>query len=531
MKKFTIGGVGVFDFIKKRLIRKRILIDPAVAAACLFIQCLKGPSAVEEKPHNVPEKAVQVVASDFDSKIAASRVAVVEFFSGKCPVCASLAWIIDSIYTVFGEKAFVGANNTDKDTLYRRFSIHTVPTYIFFKDGQEATRRIFTKNDSSVFDTLAAILEGLLADTISPDYLTLDESSFDSVVLRKGTTVMVYFHCSENGSCVSMDSVVRALVPVFEGRAIVARVRILENPVICDRYGITDIPQVLFFKDSVYREDLRFAGFTDGDTLAAVLERLLSETPLPEYLTLDESSFDSVVLRKGTTAMVYFLYPFGAPCIYMDSVVRLLAPRFEGRAIVAKVHAWDNMTLSERYEIDFVPQFLFFKDSVLREDLRLTGIVDGDTLAARLERLLSETDFDRVVMLNKSNFADSVNIEGRVAMVDFFLSTCHTCQAMSATVAELADTFYGTALIGKVDCNIEDSLDDAFGVQWVPTFIFFKGGAEYYRCTGTVTFDTLAAKIREGLATATESLSETPVQKSAGISDQSYFILKKTGLP
>jgi thioredoxin 1 len=585
-----------------------------IIVACAILQCVNGPAAVEEEQH-VPEKAVPVTVSDFDARIAASRVALVEFFSEKCPVCASLAWAIDSLHAVFSDRAFVGVNNTDSDTLYKRFSLSVVPAYIFFKDGKEAARRSFIKNDPSVYDTLAAILGRLLADTIPFDYLTLDESAFDSTVLRKGTTAMVFFQCAGGDSCISMDSVVRQLVPRFEGRAIVARVRAWENTALCGRYGISDVPQFLFFKDSVHREELRLTGVVEGDTLATMLERLLAETPPPDYLTLDESTFDSTVLRKGTTAMVLFLYPFclpcsymdsvvrelvprfeeravvarvyttntftlcerygisdvpqilffkdsvhreelrltgvvegdtlatmlerllaetpppdyltldestfdstvlrrgttamvfflyafGSPCIYMDSVIRQFAPQFEGRAIVAKVHAWENMALCDRYGISGVPLFLFFKDSVYRGDLRRDGIVEGDTLAAMLERLLADTLPDRVVMLDKGNFGDSVNIEGRVAMVDFFLPTCSACQGMNETVSTLADSFYGTALIAKVDCSLDDSLDEAFGVQLVPTFVFLKGGVEYYRCTGVFSFDELSAYIREGLGGA-----------------------------
>jgi hypothetical protein len=72
----------------------------------------------------------------------------------------------------------------------------------------------------------------------------------------------------------------------------------------------------------------------------------------------------------------------------MDSIVRQFAPAFENRAVIAKVHAWNEQVLRDRYVINFVPQFHFFKDSVYLEDLKRTGTQPADTLISILESLI-----------------------------------------------------------------------------------------------------------------------------------------------
>ncbi|MBN1601770.1 MAG: thioredoxin family protein [Chitinispirillaceae bacterium] len=269
---------------------KKYLTAFTVFISILSIGCARQPVIVEEEDVQ-PQKAVTVRSDNFEQYITESTVAVIEFFSEKCAVCASLAWAIDSISTMFGDSVFVGANNTDKDTLYKKCSVPVVPTYVFYYKGEEKTRRSFTINDPYAFDTLVELLNSTMA-------------------------------------------------------------------------GISDT----------------------GDTSTPI------DTTPPDYLTLTYETFDSVVMRNGTTAMVFFLYSGGAPCIYMDSIIRQFAPAFENRAVIAKVEAWDEMELTDRYSIDFVPQYLFFKDSVYMENLKLTGTQPGDILVSVLEGLLGQNE-------------------------------------------------------------------------------------------------------------------------------------------
>jgi hypothetical protein len=150
-----------------------------------IVGCVRQPVIVEEEEHLQPQKAVTVRSDNFDQYITESTVAVIEFFSEKCAVCAGLAWAIDSMSTVFGDSIFVGANNTDNDTLYKKCSVPVVPTYVFYYKGEEKMRRSFTVSDPFAFDTLAKLLhqtiEGISdtgdtstpVDTTPPDYLTL----------------------------------------------------------------------------------------------------------------------------------------------------------------------------------------------------------------------------------------------------------------------------------------------------------------------------------------------------------------------
>jgi len=92
-----------------------------------------------------------------------------------------------------------------------------------------------------------------------------------------------------------------------------------------------------------------------------------------------------------------------------------------------------------------------------------------------------------------------VHVPGRVAMVDFFSPTCASCVTMEPVVDSLATMFAAIALVGKVNAAQDDTLDVAYLVNYLPTFVFLKNGAEYKRIIGITPKDTLVAYIRRGL--------------------------------
>lgn len=254
------------------------------------LHCVNQPATIDAN-HATPVNAFTITETNFDSCMTENEFAVIEFYSDKCPVCASLKWVIDSLSNVFSDSVLIGANNTIEDSLYHLFSVTEVPTYLFLKDGKEITRRSFISNKPEVFDTLSELIKHIIdgtigantsdtGDTDHSDYLTLYDSTFDSVVLQKGTTAMVFFMYAKGTPCKHMDSVIREFAPNYKNRAIVAKVHAWTDTSfsnLSDIYGINSVPKYQFFKDSVHREELLRGGIQEADTLIKILENLINE--------------------------------------------------------------------------------------------------------------------------------------------------------------------------------------------------------------------------------------------------------------
>lgn len=93
--------------------------------------------------------------------------------------------------------------------------------------------------------------------------------------------------------------------------------------------------------------------------------------------------------------------------------------------------------------------------------------------------------------LNRQSFADQ--IQSGVTLVDFWATWCPPCVALGPTIDALAADYQDRAAVAKVDVDAENAIAAAFGVQSIPTIIFFKDGKEVERTVGLQPRDKLAA--------------------------------------
>ena len=73
----------------------------------------------------------------FDQAIAASPLVVVDFFATWCGPCKMLAPILESVEKETEGVAFFRVDVDQAPDAARRFGIMSIPTLIFFRDGNE----------------------------------------------------------------------------------------------------------------------------------------------------------------------------------------------------------------------------------------------------------------------------------------------------------------------------------------------------------------------------------------------------------
>lgn len=103
--------------------------------------------------------------------------------------------------------------------------------------------------------------------------LHLDDESFNRVVKTKDL-IMVDFWAPWCSPCLAMAPAIEELAQEYEGRVTVGKLNVDENPATAERYGITGIPSVLFFRNGKLADTM--TGLVPKDRLEETLRMVLS---------------------------------------------------------------------------------------------------------------------------------------------------------------------------------------------------------------------------------------------------------------
>jgi thioredoxin 1 len=79
--------------------------------------------------------------------------------------------------------------------------------------------------------------------------LEATDSNFDELVLGADKPVIVDFWAEWCGPCRMVGPIVEEVGVEYEGKAVVAKVDVDSNPGITAKYGIRNIPTILYFKN------------------------------------------------------------------------------------------------------------------------------------------------------------------------------------------------------------------------------------------------------------------------------------------
>ena len=79
----------------------------------------------------------------FDKALSEGKLMMVDFWADWCGPCKMLAPVIDGLAEQYAGKAVVGKVNVDEEQeLAIRYGVMSIPTVIFFKNGEEIDRKV-----------------------------------------------------------------------------------------------------------------------------------------------------------------------------------------------------------------------------------------------------------------------------------------------------------------------------------------------------------------------------------------------------
>lgn len=103
--------------------------------------------------------------------------------------------------------------------------------------------------------------------------IEVTEANFEEVVLKSDKPVLVDFWAEWCGPCRMISPIVEELSKEYEGKALVTKVDVDNANEIAMKFGIRNIPTILFIKNGEVVDKL--VGATQKSTLAAKIDALL----------------------------------------------------------------------------------------------------------------------------------------------------------------------------------------------------------------------------------------------------------------
>jgi thioredoxin 1 len=108
---------------------------------------------------------------------------------------------------------------------------------------------------------------------------------------------------------------------------------------------------------------------------------------LAELIAVNDGNFEEKVLKSPRPVLADFSATWCGPCKQLKPIVEALADEYAGRVDVVHIDVDEARDTAARFGVMSVPTLLFFKNGEPAD--QVTGVVPGETLKQKLDRLLS----------------------------------------------------------------------------------------------------------------------------------------------
>jgi thioredoxin 1 len=102
-----------------------------------------------------------------------------------------------------------------------------------------------------------------------------------------------------------------------------------------------------------------------------------------------------------------------------------------------------------------------------------------------------------VIEINEANFERDVLQSKEPVLVDFWAEWCGPCKMLGPLLNEIATEQSGRVKVAKVNVDTNPALAARFGIQSIPTLLYFVGGEVRDQTIGAVPKKAIISKLEK----------------------------------
>jgi len=104
---------------------------------------------------------------------------------------------------------------------------------------------------------------------------------------------------------------------------------------------------------------------------------------------------------------------------------------------------------------------------------------------------------NHTIEINEANFESEVVQSNQPVLVDFWAEWCGPCKMLGPVLEEIALEHNGRVKVAKVNVDTNSQLAERFGIQSIPTLLYFANGEIRDKTVGVLSKPAIVSRLEK----------------------------------